>query len=355
METWEKRAIEEVSASIHQESLALRDSLPEFLGQIALALSTTVNRTDAKVRWDRKESTRVGKKHGKERAGSVNYTMDQLIFEYHILRQVICEVMEDEAPLSSTEREVIVCAVEQAVNDAATQFSETLSSIQEAFTNTLAHDLRGPIAAAKLSVQILMKKPSDAQLSLKVASRVLNSMDRLDFMLHDLLDAGRIRAGQTLRMIMQECDFDFILSEIADEINFTQGSRIIYNSPGKILGIGNEEGLRRIFDNLISNALKFSYPRSPVTVSLKNYSTSIEISVHNLGEAIKEEEEKAILFQQYRRVQTGEGKSGWGLGLAVVKGITEAHGGHVEVESLNEVGTTFKVILPIKSDTVGHQ
>jgi hypothetical protein len=106
MHTWEERALKEVDASVHQHSLALRNSLPEFLDQLATALSTTIDRTTARVKWDKDESTRIGKKHGKERAGMLSYTMDQLIFEYHILRQVICDVMEEEAPLSEIEREV---------------------------------------------------------------------------------------------------------------------------------------------------------------------------------------------------------------------------------------------------------
>ena len=62
MHCWEERALQEVEASVHQHSLALRDSLPEFLDQMANALSTTINRTTARVKWDKDESTRIGKK-----------------------------------------------------------------------------------------------------------------------------------------------------------------------------------------------------------------------------------------------------------------------------------------------------
>ncbi|HXH75319.1 MAG TPA: HAMP domain-containing sensor histidine kinase [Bacteriovoracaceae bacterium] len=347
MQTWENRALKEVNASIHQDSLALRDSLPEFLGQIASALSTTIDRTETRVKWELQESTRVGKKHGRERAGSVNYTMDQLIFEYHILRQVICEVMEEEAILTPIEREVIVCAVEQAVNDAATEYSETLRNIQETFTHTLAHDLRGPITAAKLSSQLLLKFPNDSENSLKIVARISSSMDRLDYMINDLLDVSRLKAGEEISLQLAPCDLDLLISEIADEENFLHGNRIKLDSCGSLIGFWCWKSLRRVVDNLVHNALKYSQPKSPIVIKLIKLGGNAEVSVFNIGNPIAPED-LAILFQQYRRVQTGVTKIGWGLGLTVVKGITEAHSGTVHVES-SEAGTTFTVKLPLKA------
>jgi signal transduction histidine kinase len=73
--------------------------------------------------------------------------------------------------------------------------------------------------------------------------------------------------------------------------------------------------------------------------------------VHNFGKAIPEEEQ-ALLFQQYRRARSAETRTGWGLGLTVVKGMTEAHHGTVQVESKDEKGTTFSVQLPKDSRKV---
>src|SRR4051812_24314494 len=99
MKNWEERANNEVVGALGLQSLALRDSLPELLTQLVTGLATTTERSSLRVKWDLLENARVGKKHGRERAGSYNYTMDQMIFEYHILRQVIFDVMEADAPL----------------------------------------------------------------------------------------------------------------------------------------------------------------------------------------------------------------------------------------------------------------
>ncbi|UBF29793.1 hypothetical protein K9N68_36825 (plasmid) [Kovacikia minuta CCNUW1] len=123
MQTWEVRARSEVDASMHQNSLVLRNSLPQYLDQLVDELSTEINRTPTRIVADEIESTRIGKKHGHGRAGFADYSLTQLIFEYHILRQVIFRVLEEEAPLAVRERDIIINSIEQAVNDAATQFS----------------------------------------------------------------------------------------------------------------------------------------------------------------------------------------------------------------------------------------
>jgi hypothetical protein len=99
MNRWNERATQEAPAAIHQTTLALKDSLPEYLDQLVDALSNTTVRTGVQVKWDRDESTRIANKHGRERAQSRDYTLQQLIFEYHTLRQAICEIMEQQVPL----------------------------------------------------------------------------------------------------------------------------------------------------------------------------------------------------------------------------------------------------------------
>ncbi len=346
MKAWEKRAIDEIQAALPNNSLTLQDSLPEFLDHVATSLETESDLSKLKVKWERNGNSGTGKRHGHDRAKEANYTIDQLIFEYSILRQVICETMEEEAPLSPLEREVIVCAVEQAVNDAATEFSEIFSDIQEKFTNTLAHDLRGPISTAKMGAQLILKKPSDVATSTMIATRIVSSMERIDQLIYDLLDGSKLRAGEKLSLDLNDCDLNAILCQVAEDSRLENPSRIVYKSIGPVVGHWNESGLRRVVENLVNNALKFSPSESCITISLKKLGDTAEVSVQNFGKPIPQDE-KTSLFQKFRRAKNAEGKTGWGLGLTVVKGITEAHGGKVEVESSKEEGTIFKVTLPL--------
>ncbi len=351
MKQWELRAGKEVLAAFKLEALALRNTLPELLSQIAEALSTTIDRTTARIQSDRKESLRVGMKHGHERAVSLDYTMDQMIFEYHILREVICDVMEEEKPLSPIEREVIVCAIEQSVNDAATQFSKTLRSIQERLTSTLTHDLRGQIVVAKLSAELLIRRAKDDNYSINTAKKISQSMDRLDSMIRELLDASRLKAGEQLPLDIEEFDLNMLVTESVEEFNLVYGPRVIVilNSPQK--GYWSKSGIRRVLENLVANAVKYGDPKAVITITVEQNDLGVMLSVHNVGKPIPLVEQP-ILFERFHRNEGSRAKSGWGLGLTIVKGIIEAHGGTVQLESSQEKGTTFTIRLPRDARTV---
>ncbi len=351
MKCWEERANNEVLAAFKLESLALRDSLPELLSQISTALSTTIDRTTARIKSDRKESLRIGKIHGHERAASLEYTMDQMIFEYHILREVICDVMEEERMLSPVEREVIVCAIEQSVNDAATQFSETLRNIQEKLASTLTHDLRAPIMIAKLSAELLMRRPGDIDYSTQIAGRICENMERLDAMIRELLDASMLRAGERLPLTIEEFDLSLLIAESAEELNLIYGNNIVVAATSVQRGYWSKSGIRRVLENLVTNAVKYGDANSPITITLRQIDSKIMLSVHNLGKPIALTEQPG-LFKEFRRTESAKHKSGWGLGLAVVKGVTEAHGGTVHLESTVDKGTTFIIELPRDARTV---
>jgi signal transduction histidine kinase len=344
MKLWETRANDEVLPAFNLESLALRDSLPELLTQIAGALSTTVDRSEARKRWDRKESLRIGQKHGRERAKSQTYTMDQMIFEYRILREVICDVMEEEEPLSAISREVIVCAIEQAVNDAATQFSETLKAIQERLAASLTHDLRGPITVAKMCSELIIRRPNDAALALSTAAKIAKSMDRLDLMIVELLDASLMRSGQSLPLTLEACDLMTLLNECVEELNVIYQDRFIIRGDPSVKGHWSKSALRRIIDNLATNAVKYGSEKE-ITMSLLQDESKVTLTVHNEGAAISIDDQ-AGLFKEFRRTKAAESQKGWGLGLTVVKGLAEAHHGTVRVESVEGSGTSFIVELP---------
>lgn len=346
MDIWVSRADEEVKAAHFQHTLALKNSLPEYLAQLVDALSKTIDRTSARKRFDKAESSRIGKKHGKERAGAINYTMDQMILEYHILRQVICDVMEeDKILLTPIDREVIVCSIEQAVNDAATEFSNTLKDIQEKLSHTLAHDLRNPIAAAKVSANMILRRPDDSNSAIKSAGRIVGCMDRLDKMISDLLDASRIRAGETLAVDLKECDLDWIVREVAIEATLIHNVAFKINSDSSCKGIWSEDGLRRVLENLTTNAVKYGYKNSLITITVIQDEKHATLSVHNEGNPIAKDD-LPILFEQFRRAKSVEKKSGWGLGLTMVEGMIESHKGSIKVESEKDKGTTFTIKIP---------
>jgi signal transduction histidine kinase len=103
-----------------------------------------------------------------------------------------------------------------------------------------------------------------------------------------------------------------------------------------------------MIENLASNAIKYGTPYSIITITLRVVNDHAEIFVHNFGTCITPEDQNKI-FTHYSRSISAEssGQTGWGIGLALVKGLAEAHKGSVRVESFKDQGTTFSIRLPI--------
>jgi signal transduction histidine kinase len=345
MQMWEERARAEVSASIHHDSLVLQNSLPKYLDQLVDELSTQIERTPARIKNDQIKSTRIGKEHGEGRAGSADYSMTQLIFEYHILRQVIFQVLEEEAPLGVRERDIIIDSIEQAVNDAATQFSHTLREIQELFMVTLTHDLRNPMNVVKIGAQLILRQMKRGGTHVKVAMRIVRAIDRMDAMIQDLLDASRLRTGEPLKLELKACDLERLVQEIVEELNFTYRERFVLVSDAEVRSHCSPKQIQRVIENLATNAVKYGAADTPITLTLQQSETQISLSIHNEGNPIALEDQ-SILFQQFRRTLTADEQAGWGLGLFLAKSIVEAHRGTLEVESAEGKGTRFIVQLP---------
>ncbi|HZG37656.1 MAG TPA: HAMP domain-containing sensor histidine kinase [Nodosilinea sp.] len=351
MRLWEVRARNEVSASMHQNSLVLQNSLPLYLNHLADELSPQICRTSHQTATALLEKTRIGKQHGHERAGYADYSISQLILEYHILRQVIFQVLEEDAPLNARERDIIIDSIEQAVNDAASQFSQTLRDIQEMFMVTLTHDLRGPVNIVKMGTQLILRRFDRGDAYLDVTARMISAIDRMDAMIQNLLDASRLRAGQGLKLEFEECNLDKLLREVVEDLNFTYGERFIVVSDAGIKGNSSPKQIRRVIENLANNAIKYGAPDAPITLTLQQTDTQIRLVIHNEGDPIPAEAQ-SILFQQFRRTISAEDKSGWGLGLFLAKNIVKAHQGTIEIKSKENEGTSFIITLPKYSD--GH-
>lgn len=223
---------------------------------------------------------------------------------------------------------------------------------RECFLASLAHDLRNPLAGARASAELVLRYPNRTDLRETQLRRVISALGRADRMIEDLLDVQRVRAGGTLPLRIQQVVLFNVIQEIVAELSLRHGPRFVVNcreSVRQIMGYWDPDQIKRIIENLAGNAVKYGSKEDPVTVTLRrNLIGGVEISVHNFGSFLTQEERER-LFELYHRTSSARlsGKKGWGLGLTVVRGIAEAHGGKVTVESHPDEGTTFVVELPI--------
>jgi signal transduction histidine kinase len=105
-----------------------------------------------------------------------------------------------------------------------------------------------------------------------------------------------------------------------------------------------------MFENLINNAVKYGSVNELIMFTINKLGNEVEFIVHNEGNPISAEDQ-ASLFKPFSRIASAKnsGKKGWGLGLTLVKGVAEAHGGKVAVKSDKIYGTDFIITLPLDS------
>ncbi len=348
MDRWEGRAKSKIAATFGRTSLVIRNALPQLLGSIVTLLSSR-DRAGLQVDIDAAEIIASAKEHGRGRAGMIAYVMSQVITEYQLLRQAVFEVLEEKQTISIADRDIILSAFESATNTAATEFALALSEAQEQFLLSIAHDLRTPITAARAGAELILrsKRPDVATV---VAEKVINQTKKMTEMIEGILDTSRIRAGEDLRFPLEECDLEGIVRGVLSDLKLIYGDWFVLASEGPVLGAWNAEYLRRMIENLAVNAVKFRAPETPVTITVYQAQEIATIEVHNMGNPISTENQRE-LFKPFRRVKSTEDRKGWGLGLALVKGIVDSLGGSVSVESTAEKGTTFTVALPKKAKT----
>jgi NO-binding membrane sensor protein with MHYT domain/two-component sensor histidine kinase len=219
--------------------------------------------------------------------------------------------------------------------------------LRERFVSSLTHDLRTPITAASLNANLMIRVIHEPERLLQLNAKVIESLKRADQMIRDLLDAHRISANQRLPLTIDDCDLESITRQTIEELRTIHGNRFVLKIHGDFQGRWDANYLQRVLENLCSNAVKYGRANTLVTIALHNTAQNIQLSVQNEGDPLSETE-LSQLFNLFHRSRTAQvsGTQGWGIGLTLVKGVVESHGGKIGVTSNHQTGTTFTITLP---------
>jgi signal transduction histidine kinase len=215
---------------------------------------------------------------------------------------------------------------------------------QLAFLAGVAHDLRNPIGALKMSASFLGEQPSeeDRERTLSIVERQLGQLEQ---MVDDLLDANRIEAGE-LELSPDDIDARDIAQHVVELYGPTSTRhQIVLDSPREPVFI-RADALRieQALGNLVNNAIKYSPEGGRIDVALGTAGRDTLLSVSDRGIGIAPDDIDGIFAPFRRRAQSTA--PGAGLGLSIVRRIVEAHGGRIDVESTVGEGSRFVVRLP---------
>ena len=215
--------------------------------------------------------------------------------------------------------------------------------------STVSHQLKTPLTSVRMALHLLLDEKvgplTEKQAELLVAAR--EESDRLDRILEELLDIGRIESGK-VPMELRPVPPRAMVSEAVEPY------RSAARDGGVSLTVALPDDLPRVwvdptrithvFANLLSNALKYTPPGGTISISAKEEGEHVRFQVSDTGVGIPDRYLPRIFEQFFRVPEQGQG-TGVGLGLAIVKDIVEAHGGTVGVESQEGMGSTFRFTL----------
>ena len=230
---------------------------------------------------------------------------------------------------------------------------ERLLEARDEFLSIAAHELRNPMHSLLLQVSAAAQiaRQQGAGALVRRLERVQQIVDRYVKRASLLLDVGRMNATRMPPQV-ELVDFAQVVREVvesyAPEAAFNRSSLHV-RVPDTLCGRWDRLALEQIVSNLISNAIKFGAGAS-IDVTLESeQDSSVQLEIRDRGIGIAEADQERI-FGRFERLSTLPGHpAGAGVGLWLVRGLVESHGGSIKVHSASGQGATFTVVLPLDS------
>jgi signal transduction histidine kinase len=281
--------------------------------------------------------------------------------EFRILRQEIGRALarhlDDDMPTTDVVQTITVVndALDGAIMLALGSLTEQIESLREDFLATTLHDIRQPVTVIAMSLALAARwaREDDSdqdQLTATLDSAVFATQE-IAAVLDTLGDASRVAVG-AFDLKKEPTQLGVVLAEVLGVLDPVNRARITADLERDLIGDWDPAVIRRVLTNLISNAMKYSDRESPVEITGRAERGSAVVRVSDQGIGLLPEEIDG-LFQRYGRADGGreQGIPGLGLGLYASRGLVEAHGGRIWLESAGRgLGTTACVELPLMTE-----
>lgn len=225
------------------------------------------------------------------------------------------------------------------------------SQDQQHFMMALTHELKTPIAVAKLNLETLQKRKLDESQQQRLLQITLQETNRLNALCNNMLLSSQIEAGG-YRFTKEEINFsDLISNAVEDFVNRFPDRKIFAETQKDLFIKGDQLLLQMLANNLIENALKYSPKECPVSVLLFSHGQQMTLSVKDEGKGINDEEKEKI-FNKFYRIGNAATKSskGTGLGLYLTKTIVKQHNGNIYVKDNIPSGAIFSVDFNVSNE-----
>jgi signal transduction histidine kinase len=241
--------------------------------------------------------------------------------------------------------------MEEMITERTQELSDLMRE-KDGFLAVLSHDMKTPLTTIGMYAEMMIQYPDLLQKKPHIAEVLRNSQKALTEMVNNILDLEKLQVGGTLKTESEMFDLITTLEYLTDFVSVQAEKKsieVVHNFATSSLPIlGDQQQIQRVFQNLLSNALKYSPDGSLVSLEVALVEDSVHILVKDNGYGIPEAD-LPFIFERFRRVEKHERiANGTGMGLAIVKAIVEAHGGYITATSEEGVGSAFLVSLPLE-------
>ncbi len=219
------------------------------------------------------------------------------------------------------------------------------------FLSVLSHELKSPINAVEGYLKMMQEKQLGEKIEDydKMIDRSLIRLRAMRNLIMDMLDLTKIESGKKERRL-RDIELGAVAQTAMDTMepySIQKNVKISLKKYGNTYLLADADEMEIVFNNLISNAVKYNKDNGTVEVKIEDQGSSLKITVTDTGIGMSPDDVEKI-FQDFVRIKNSKTKeiSGTGLGLAITKKMVEQHNGTIEVNSIPDEGTTFEVTLP---------
>lgn len=336
------RLTKELENARSEAKSILVNTLPNFIVNMAQALSPDDPRQLASA------GSSISQEHGGERARLTNYSPEDVIREYQILREIIFQVIESDYTTTIEERRTINSSIDKAMTESMTAYFLVLNRLRERISLFVSSEIQKPLDAINGKALLIKKNPEKKEFIAQLAGSILTKVEEIYTMLHELNEPMPFKNSRKLRFELESADMHEIVAKTIERLNQRFGKRFEYKGVS-VPGYFNTHALSRAIESLCTALLNYD-SKDLVTVSLEQVHGRAVMIAHSDNKLIPVGQQE-ILFQAFRRDQRSKRKMNVGLPLA--RGVAEAHSGSLSADSSPEKGTTF--MIDILSDSRPYQ
>lgn len=325
----------------------LRDHAEDMLTAIA---------HDLKTEQSIEEQSEKAKGHGSANAMGASgrlhaegriehgFTPGQVLAEFRALRASVLRLYERSGHTDIEGVTRFNEAIDEVLTESMTRYAAKTDLYRDQFIGILSHDLRSPLSAITAGAALLAASANDDQRQGRIAARILNSAQRMERMIGDLLDFTRTRLGGAIPLKLVRTDLQQLCEEVLLEVQAAHPQAIVhFSASGNLTGEWDSDRLAQVVSNVLGNAIQHG-DGGPISLKANGADESVTFSVHNGGNPIPLAAQASI-FEPLARGGSDATQS-IGLGLFIARAIVTAHGGEIRVRSAPGFGTTFEVLLP---------